>query len=206
MRRTCGYKSEKQATKGNPVFHEADDWEHVIRGRALRRPEHSGAPSNHIGKQDRVQCGELEGASPAEMQEDLDDVFLGHVRIRDEEVPYLRGDLIPRDGLAQLSQRQGGICDVDDTSQETHRVEGGQGWGALLRGLLPAVHGLDGRNAPHRAFESSAFGEDEDPLRRKTGNVVEGDADVAVGDGHDWVLGRDDVERTDGCGVGAQAE
>lgn len=122
MRRTCGYKSEEQATKENPVFHQANDRKHVIHGWALRHLESRGTPSNHNGQRDRVQCGEPEAASPAEMQEDLDDVFLVHVRTGIREVPYIRGNLVPRDGLAQFFHGQGGIRDVDDARQETHGV------------------------------------------------------------------------------------
>lgn len=122
MRKTCGYRSKEQTTKGDSVLHQADDWKHVCHGRALRHQESRGAPSNHIGQRERVQCGEPDAASLAEMQEDLDDISLVHVITGNREKRCIRGNLVHRGGIAQPFQGQGGVRDVNDTRQETHGV------------------------------------------------------------------------------------
>jgi hypothetical protein len=150
MRRTCRYQSLRQATIKNPLLHEADDWEHRW---ALCHRENRGTTSNHIGEIDWVERGESKRVSPAEMQEGSDDVSLGNVLIWGKQVVCLRGDFVFGKRAAHFFHRHGGMPDVDDAGQEAHLVKSGQGRGALLRGLVPALNGLDGRVAPNRALE-----------------------------------------------------
>jgi len=101
-------------------------------------------------------------------------------------VACLRRDPALGDHALQFFNRHWGIRDIDDARKECHRVESGEGLRALLGGLAPAVHGLDGRVAPHLALEPSMFGDHQDPLGWETREVVEGDTDVAVVGGHGW--------------------
>ena len=114
---------------------EADHREFVIYSWVLLRllPEYGGALSYHISKHDRVQRGEPEGASLAELQEHSGDVFHWHVRVENKRVlTWLRWDPTLGDRTQQLSHRHWGTPDVDDARKECHRVESGQRLGALL--------------------------------------------------------------------------
>ncbi|KAH8990686.1 hypothetical protein EDB86DRAFT_2831110 [Lactarius hatsudake] len=82
----------------------------------------------------------------------------------------------PRDVVGALSH--------DNSQQDSYRIEAGRRLLEHQRRCAHAVHGFCGCAAPSRTLELRMLREDQCPLGRKGGVIIEGDADVTGGLGH----------------------
>ncbi|KAH9024546.1 hypothetical protein EDB84DRAFT_1506698 [Lactarius hengduanensis] len=94
---------------------------------------------------------------------------------------FRRGSIGTGNQSPQVLNRHADLRNIDNSQEDSYRIEAGRRPLERQRRCAHAVHGFCGCAAPSRTLELRVFREDQCPLGRKGGVIVERDTNVTGG-------------------------